>query len=131
MPSLPQREQLFAFVAKAYGTTPDFPWRDDPASAVLRHANSGKWYALVMRIPPARLGLAGGAPLDILDLKGDPLANGQLIDGTHYFPAYHMNKTHWLTVLLDGSVPFEQITALLHMSYVLTGRPAARASKKR
>lgn len=131
MPTIPQREQLFAYAAEAYGTAPDFPWRDDPDSAVLRHADSGKWYALITSIPPCRLGLANGAPVDILDLKGDPLAIGSLIDGAHYFPAYHMNKTHWLTVLLDGSVPLEQLAALMHMSYTLTQKPAARVSKKR
>lgn len=131
MSPLTQRAQLLAFAADAYGTAPDFPWRDDPDSAVLRHADSGKWYALVMRVPPSRLGLADGPPLDVVNLKIDPLAIGSLIDGVQYFPAYHMNKTHWLTVRLDGAVPWAQLTALVAMSYALSGKGPVRRAKKR
>jgi predicted DNA-binding protein (MmcQ/YjbR family) len=38
-----------------------------------------------------------------------------------YRPAYHMNKEHWITVLLDGSVPFEKIVEHLVMSRELAG----------
>ena len=35
-------------------------------------------------------------------------------------PAYHMNKLHWITVLLDGAVPDEKVYDLLEMSYMAT-----------
>lgn len=35
-------------------------------------------------------------------------------------PAYHMNKRHWLTMILDGSITNEDVETLLKTSYVLT-----------
>ena len=37
-------------------------------------------------------------------------------------PAYHMNKAHWITVRLDGSVPDGEIEDLLLLSRELTAR---------
>ena len=37
-----------------------------------------------------------------------------------YFPAYHMNKTSWITVALDGSVPDDEVKLLLDMSFEAT-----------
>ena len=35
-------------------------------------------------------------------------------------PAYHMNKEHWSTVVLDGSIPAEEIERMTQMSFDLT-----------
>lgn len=43
-------------------------------------------------------------------------------DGERFFPGYHMNKKHWFTVLLDGSVPDDEICRLLDESYVLAAK---------
>ena len=34
-------------------------------------------------------------------------------------PGYHMNKKHWNTVILDGSIPEKEIEAMIYSSYVL------------
>lgn len=40
-------------------------------------------------------------------------------------PAYHLNKTHWNSIILDGSVPDEDIYRMIDESYELT-RPKAK-----
>ena len=37
-----------------------------------------------------------------------------------YLPAYHMNKSHWISILLGGAVEAEEIKNLLEMSYEMT-----------
>ena len=37
-------------------------------------------------------------------------------------PAYHMNKNHWITVCLDGSVETEKVKWLLDLSFELTDK---------
>ena len=37
-------------------------------------------------------------------------------------PGYHMNKRHWNTVALDGSVPTDVVRQLLEQSYALVSR---------
>ena len=35
-------------------------------------------------------------------------------------PAYHMNKTHWNSIILDGSIPEKDIRRMIGESYDLT-----------
>ena len=35
-------------------------------------------------------------------------------------PAYHMNKEHWITIVLDSPFPEEEIYNLINLSYDLT-----------
>lgn len=36
-------------------------------------------------------------------------------------PAYHLNKEHWMSVILDGTVPAEELEAWIAESYRLVG----------
>ena len=42
------KDALFSFVNEHYGIEPDYPFSDD-ASAVLRHPENRKWFALVKK----------------------------------------------------------------------------------
>lgn len=114
------KNQIFKYAKNTYGTLPEYLWQKDPQSAVLRHGDNLKWYALIMNIPKTRLGLDSGETADILDVKCDNIIIGSLLRNSGYFPAYHMNKQNWITVLLDGTVPFEEIRGLIDLSYELT-----------
>lgn len=50
------KDALFSFVNEHYGIEPDYPFSDD-ASAVLRHPENRKWFALVMRVSKANSAL--------------------------------------------------------------------------
>ena len=80
-----------------------------------------------MDVDASSLGLPGGASVDVIDLKIDDLFfRDMLIREDGILPAYHMNKMHWITVLLDGTVPDEKVYDLLDMSFLAT----ASAKKK-
>lgn len=48
---------------------------------------------------------------------------------TSVIPAYHMNKEHWNSIILDNTIPDNDIKRMLQESYELT-RPKKRISKK-
>ena len=50
---------------RKYGGAPEYPWMRFPDYAVFRHADSGKWYALVMDVPRKKLGLPGEGPAEV------------------------------------------------------------------
>lgn len=114
------REDLFTYCEEQYGVAPDHPWRDTPDAAVLRHPASRKWFALVMDVPAASLGLPGSGRVDAVNLKCDPLLIGSLRSEPGVHPAYHMNKEHWITVVLDSPFPTKELLRLLDFSYDLT-----------
>jgi predicted DNA-binding protein (MmcQ/YjbR family) len=120
------REQLLWYAKKTYGTDPDFPWQATPENWVLRHADSRKWYALMMNIPAEKLGMTGGGRVDVLNLKADPRMIGSLRQEQGIYPAYHMRNKDWITIVLDGSVPRGEIESLIDMSYELTDTPRGR-----
>ena len=123
------RDEVLRYCLEYYGTEPDYPWDDEPEYAVLRNARNKKWYGLIMRISRDKLGFKDSAPVDILNIKCDPIALGSLLEKEGCHPAYHMSKSHWLTARLDGSVDFEEIKALINMSYELTA-PRMKAAQK-
>lgn len=97
------KDALFSFVNEHYGIEPDYPFSDD-ASAVLRHPENRKWFALVMRVPKSKFCIKSDNAVDILNLKSDPILIGSLRLKDGFFPAYHMNKEKWITIFLDGTV---------------------------
>ena len=44
-------------------------------------------------------------------------------------PGYHMNKTHWNTVILDGSIPPGEIERMIDRSYSLVVRKLKKAER--
>ena len=109
------------YIEETYGAAPEFLWARTPSNAVFRHQHNGKWFAaLLLDTPQKRLGLPGPDTVDILDLKCTPLMIGSLIDGRGILPGYHMNKEHWITVLLNGLVPWGQVQGLIDLSYDIT-----------
>ncbi len=114
------REGLLALAREQYGDEPRYLWADTPDACVLRHGEAGKWYAVVMRVPRARLGLEGEGAADIVNVKCAPVLAGSFLGRPGYLPAYHMNKEHWLSCLLDGSAPDGEIAMLLGLSRELT-----------
>ena len=114
------REELEAYILNHYSTAPDYPWADTPRAAVFRHAGNRKWFALVMDVPRDKLGLAGTEKLDIVNFKCNPILIASLRGEPGIFPAYHMNKSSWITAALYGSVQAKTIELLLDVSYELT-----------
>ena len=114
------REEIFAYVKETYDVIPDYPWLRTPNYAILRHKHNRKWFGAVVDITEDKLGLEGNELVDALNLKCDPLLISSLRSEPGIFPAYHMNKEHWLTILLNGSFPKEKICKLIDVSYDLT-----------
>lgn len=114
------RQDILRYAQEAYGTEAEYLWEDTPTAAVLRHKTNRKWYAVLMEVPKGRLGLSGEGIADVLNVKCDPLLIGSLLKSDGFLPAYHMSKAHWISILLDGSVPLADMVSLLDLSFQMT-----------
>lgn len=112
------RQDIFEWALDTYGTEAEYPWNDE--NAVLRHTANRKWYGVLLKVRRDKLGLDGSGEADVLNVKCDPLLLGSLLEQPGYFPAYHMSKDKWLSILLDGPAPDEEIKCLLDLSFDLT-----------
>lgn len=118
------REELFKWVQQQYGTVPEYPWKDE--NGVLRRMDNKKWYGVILAVPGNKIGLETDHSVELLNVKGDPFLIGSLRMQEGYFPAYHMNKEKWISILLGKPELDEAIRNLLDMSYQLTGPKRGR-----
>ena len=121
------RAEIFQYVNDYFGTQPEYLWTKFPRFAVLRNS---KWYAVIMEIPKSKLGLDSEELVDVINVKCGPALVGNLRKEKGIYPAYHMNKDNWISILLDGTVSDEMIQNLLALSYELTASKAKNGSLK-
>lgn len=114
------RERVIAHMTEKYNASAEYPWARTPQYAVFRHAHNRKWFATIINVRRDKLGLLGDEVVDAMLLKCDPLMAGSLRDGENILSGYHMNKEHWITVILDGTLSAKQIYRLIELSYNLT-----------
>lgn len=114
------RNDIWRYAYDNYNTSPAYLWEKSPSYGVLRHRSNNKWYAIIMDIPHNKVGGDTNALIDIMNLKCDPDMIASLVHQRGFAPAWHMNKTHWISVILDGTVPDDTIYQLLDMSYSIT-----------
>ncbi len=116
-----QRAALLDFALTLTGAMADCPFEADFDTTVLRHGAGGKWFGIFMRVARDRLGLDGEGTVELLNLKLDPEESYAVREMYQtILPAYHMNKRHWISVLLDGSVPQEFCELLIEKSFSAT-----------
>lgn len=123
------RQDLFNWAKETYQTVAEYPWND--WNAVLRHSDNGKWYGVVLEVKRGKLGLPGDGEVDVLNVKCDPVMIGTFRQQEGFFPAYHMNKEHWISILLDRPQLDSSIKNLLQMSYELTEKKKKDARPKK
>ena len=112
-------KEVVDYVKNKYGDELEFLWEKSPKTAVVRRKNSNKWYAVILTISKRKFNLDSDEAVEIINLHNSPEEIEKLIDNKRYFPAYHMNKKHWYTICLDGTVELEKIYKLIDISYEL------------
>ncbi len=121
-PDIFHGEQTLAvieYVRERYGDEPEFLWEKFSDNAVWRRRDNRKWYGLILTIPRSKLGLISDEIVEVIDLRIKPEKTPQTVDNMRYFPGWHMNKKSWYTIILDGSVPTEEIFRRIDESYIL------------
>ena len=112
-------KEIIAYVKNKYGDKLEFLWEKSPKNAVIRRKSSNKWYAVILTVSKRKLNLDSDEIIEIINLHNNPEEIKKLIDYKKYFPAYHMNKKHWCTICLDGTVELEKIYKKIDISYEL------------
>lgn len=116
------KDDYIAWIKSKFGVEPDYPWPDDsPYSFVFRCPNE-KWFALVMRIKYRQLGLTGDEYVWVVNMKADQDDIPNLVNHKSIFPAWHMNKKHWITILLTAVTDFDKLCELTEKSYELVNK---------
>ena len=114
-----QSRQVIAYLSEKYQNEPEFLWEKFPENAIFRRTDTNKWFAALLALPKHKLGINSDETVEILDLRINPEQIACTVDNQKYFPGYHMNKKHWITICLDGSVSIDEIFRRIDDSYLL------------
>ena len=119
------KQEFFELCSSSYLALPDYPFDEDFETAVFRHTDNRKWFALVMRISRRKLSIDSDDMVDVVNLKLPSEMFGSFGEADGVYPAYHMNKLHWISVILSDA-PDNVVKFLLNASF-----EATRSKKKK
>ena len=113
------KQEFLSYCLNTYGTSPDYPFDEDFETAVLRHADTRKWYAIVMKVSRRKFEIDNDEVIDVVNLKlpTEMFGSFGVVDGV--YSAYHMNKLHWISVLLPDA-PDDVVQFLVKVSFEAT-----------
>lgn len=118
MRKVSQAQDVIKHIEETYPSFAEYLFETSD-TAVFRKGEKKKWFAVVMHISRKTLGLQSDEKVDVLNVKLNPSEIALLVDYKGYFPAYHMNKKHWCTIVLDGTVDIDEICYRIEQSYSL------------
>ncbi len=87
---------------------------------------------LVFKVSGKMFALTGLDDFERISLKVDPEVGATLREEfSAVVPAYHMNKMHWINVLMDGTIPDKLVKKWIDDSYalVVAGLPKKEQAK--
>lgn len=88
-----------------------YPFEADNKNCAVRHTANKKWFAMIYEMQGKLC----------INLKCEPMRADFLRSVYNdVVPGYHMNKTHWNTVYLNGDVPEDMLLEMIKESYRLT-----------
>ena len=149
---LPQSNRIARRVLSEFGEKPVFPFKKTEGAGVFENPDNGKWYGLIMEVDRNKLKkpetLSGGKArgssqnpgsaedvpkhmTEAMNVKVRPETVPELTKREGIYECYHMNKKHWVTVVLEDEVPDEDIMSLLRESRSFTLGKRRTASGRR
>ena len=114
----PQTKRIMTRVQEKYENQLEYLWEKSPDTAVLRHEDNQKWYAVLMKISWDKLEKGREGLVEAVNLKQDQVSD--LLVKKGIYPAFHMNKRYWISVPLDDSLSDEEVFELIEKSWNLT-----------
>lgn len=112
--------EVIDYCNNKYGGNHINPFKKHPDILAMVNEKN-KWYALLLDVEYNKLNKNTDitTKVKILNLKYPTDNISDIIDNQNIFPAYHMNKKHWISVVLDKNIKLETIKELIDISYSL------------
>lgn len=111
-----QSNRLAAWIKETYGVLPEFLWDDSPDCGVFRDPVTNKWFGILMNIDRRKILPNEPGMVEVINLKLDTLVEETLHENG-VFPAYHMTKKNWVSVILDDTMKDDAIKRLIEISH--------------
>lgn len=117
-----QTKEIINYIKEKYDDELEFLWEKYDNNAIWRNKINQKWYGLLLTVSYDKLYANSNLNnlIEIIDLRYPKGENLNIVDNEKFFLGYHMNKSSWITIILDGRVETEKIKRLIDNSYNLS-----------
>ena len=114
-----QAQRINAYICETYGGKPEFLWPSIPSYAAFRLEGSKKWYAIMGSVPLYKLDAASDShkEVEVINVKVDSTKIKDILSRKGFYPAFHMNKKCWVSIILDDTLVDAEIEAMIQASY--------------
>ena len=116
------RNDLIKYLQQEYICDVDYPWDKYPDYIIIRRRDNQKWFVGIFTVKGYQVGLETNELMDVVNLKCEPDLIPNLIHEKGIYPAYHMNKRHWISVDIERYEDIEKLKMIVDMSYRLVGK---------
>ena len=112
--------EIIDYCNNKYGGNRVNPFKKHPDILALVNEKN-KWYSLFLDVEYNKLNKNTDitTKVKILNVKYPANKILEIIDNKNIFPAYHMNKKHWISIVIDKNIKLETIKELIDISYSL------------
>lgn len=117
-----QANRINKYIKNKYNDEPEFLWSKFPGYAIFRNKSNNKWYGIIMNLDLSKLG-GGSGEVEIINIKLSENKIQKLLKKDGFYKAYHMNKTDWISIILNNTLKDDEIITLLNESYNLISEP--------
>lgn len=114
-----QTVRIDSYMSEVYGKC-EHPFSSYPGVGAYKESGNNKWYALIMSVSFNKLdNTMSDDEVEIINVKVDKTKLKSLLKIKGIYPAYHMNKANWVSIVLNDSVDDVKIIMLINDSYDL------------
>lgn len=113
----PQSNRIAKEIEKKFGDKPLFMWEKFPTLGVFKNPKNDKWYGIVMNIEFSKLDKKIKGNVDVINLKLDKDEIQDLLKKDGFYPAWHMNKKYWITILLNETLSDTELMNFVEKSH--------------
>lgn len=115
------KEELCEYIEEEYGIVVDYPFSNEKVpTPIFRHKDNKKWFAAAIFVQKCKVTGKSDERVWVLCVKCDQIIKSALLEKKGFYPAYHMNKQHWISLILEEADD-EDLKFAVSMSYDLTG----------
>ena len=114
-----QARRISDYIYETYNGSPDFLWPNIPSYGAFRLKDSKKWYAIIGSVPLYKLDCTSDSykEVEVINVKVDSGRIKDILAQKGYYPAFHMNKKCWVSIILDDTLSDTEIQKLIDNSY--------------
>ena len=114
-----QARRINEFIYETYDVMPEFLWPNIPSYAAFRKKQGGKWFAVIGSVPRCKVDPASRSAKDVevINVKVDKEQINALLALDGIYPAFHMNKKCWVSIIFDDTLADTDIQRMVGDSY--------------